>query len=118
MRLLLVDDDIDACTTLAEILESLGHEVRTAHDGASAIDLATAFVPEVVLCDIGLPDLDGYQVARRLRAQPVTSAARLIALTGYGQDSDRKNAERAGFDLHLAKPIRLETLTAALGTPR
>jgi CheY-like chemotaxis protein len=115
-RILIVDDEEDACLTLAEILASLGHEVKTAHDGQRALVLAGEFRPEVVLLDIGLPGLDGYEVARRLREQPAMGGALLIALTGYTRENDRKNAERAGFDQHLAKPIKIAALTAFLAS--
>ncbi|MDI1429422.1 PAS domain-containing protein [Polyangium sorediatum] len=119
-RVLIVDDNHDAAESLALMLGYLGHDTRVAHDGPSTIDIAAAFKPEVVLLDIGLPGLDGYEVARRLRAQRETRAAILVALTGYGQEEDRKQARRAGFDHHLTKPVdhdRLISLIASRVTP-
>ncbi|HVK67743.1 MAG TPA: PAS domain S-box protein [Polyangium sp.] len=119
-RVLIVDDNFDAAESLALMLGYLGHDTRVAHDGPSTIDIAAAFQPEVVLLDIGLPGLDGYEVARRLRAQRETRAAILVALTGYGQEEDRKRARRAGFDHHLTKPVdhdRLISLLTSRVTP-
>jgi CheY-like chemotaxis protein len=104
-RILVVDDNVDGLETLATLLELSGHEVRTASDGPAALTAAAEFRPEVVLLDIGLPGMDGYEVARRLRANPLFNGARLIALTGWGQDSDRDRSHDAGFDLHLVKPV-------------
>ena len=115
MRVLVVDDEIDTAETLAEVLETMGHVVRTAPDGVHALAAAADFAPEVVLLDLGLPGMDGFEVARRLRAQPTSSSMRLIAVTGYGQDLDRKNTERAGFDAHMVKPLKLAALEQLLG---
>jgi signal transduction histidine kinase len=109
-RVLVVDDNQDAAQSLACLLELEGHEVRTAHDGTAALETARAFPPDVVLLDIGLPGLDGYQVARRLRELLGLEQALLVAVTGYGQEEDRRRAEEAGFDHHLAKPVDLEAL--------
>jgi CheY-like chemotaxis protein/two-component sensor histidine kinase len=103
-RVLIVDDNPDAADTLALILRARGHLVRTASDGPSALTEAAAFRPEVVLLDIGLPGMDGYEVARRLRAMPEAAGATLAALTGYNRDEDRRRAAEAGFDRHLTKP--------------
>jgi CheY-like chemotaxis protein/two-component sensor histidine kinase len=103
-RVLVVDDNADTAESLALLLRVKGHEVRTAHDGATALQDAGAFQPEVVLLDLGLPRMDGYEVARRLRAQVGLRKALLVALTGYGQEEDRRRAEEAGFDAHLTKP--------------
>ena len=91
-----------------------GHEVRIAHDGPSALEQARAFSPEVVLLDIGLPAMDGYEVVRRLRELPQARNALIVALTGFGQQSDRQRALAAGFDEHLVKPVELDTVTAVL----
>jgi CheY-like chemotaxis protein len=99
-----VDDNRDAAESMGLLLGLQGHQVRTAHDGAGALTVAEAFRPEVVLLDIGLPGMDGYEVARRLRAQENGARALLIAVTGYGQDEDRRRADEAGFDHHLLKP--------------
>ncbi len=103
-RVLVVDDNIDAAETVAVFLELAGHQVKAVTDGAQALACAPVFAPEVVVLDIGLPVMDGYQVARRLRATEQTQASLLIALTGYGQDTDRERALQAGFDHHLVKP--------------
>ncbi len=100
----MVDDNVDAADSLALVLGVGGYEVRIAHDGPTALQTAETFRPEVVLLDIGLPRMDGYEVARRLRQQTATETAFLVALTGYGQDEDRRQAEEAGFDAHLTKP--------------
>jgi CheY-like chemotaxis protein len=103
-RVLVVDDNADAAETLSQLLEILGHMPATANDGTSALQAFDAFTPDVVLLDIGLPDLDGYEVARRIRAgseRPV----RLVALTGWGQAEDKRRAAEAGFDAHWTKPV-------------
>jgi CheY-like chemotaxis protein len=111
-RLLLVDDNRDAADILAEGLALVGYEVRVAHDGPTALAVAAAFRPALVLLDIGLPVMDGYEVAQRMRQQ--FSQMRLVALTGYGQDRDRAHAQAAGFDEHLVKPVRLDRLITVL----
>jgi hypothetical protein len=113
-RVLVVDDNVDAAMTLSEAVRFDGHDVRVAHDGPSALQEAAAFSPEVVLLDIGLPGMDGYEVVRRLRELPQTHGALIVALTGFGQDSDRRRAIAAGFDDHLVKPVDLDTVTAVL----
>jgi PAS domain S-box-containing protein len=113
-RVLVVDDNEDAAESLALLLRARGHEIRTAHDGPSALSVAEDFRPEVVFLDIGLPRMDGYEVARRLRVQPGREGLLLVALTGYGQDEDRRRAEEAGFDAHLVKPADLEALQRLL----
>jgi PAS domain S-box-containing protein len=113
-RVLVVDDHVDAAESLALVLKAQGHEVRTAHDGVSALEVARAYQPDVVLLDIGLPRMDGYEVARRLRSQTDLQDALLIAVTGYGQEEDRRQAAAAGFDAHLIKPADLAALQALL----
>jgi CheY-like chemotaxis protein len=113
IRVLIVDDHHAAAETLAEVVEVTGRAVRLAHDGPSAIRETLAWAPDIVLLDIGLPGMDGYQVARLIREQ-APHPPRLIALTGYGHDTDRAQALAAGFDDHLLKPVDLERLTAAL----
>ena len=103
-RILVVDDNRDAARSVATFLELVGHDVSTAADGAQALQVASDFHPDIVVLDIGLPLLDGYQVAARLRAQPATRDSLLIALTGYGQAEDRERAVSAGFDHHFVKP--------------
>jgi PAS domain S-box-containing protein len=110
-RILVVDDNLDAAGTVAELLRLLGNEVRVVHDGLSAVDEAAEMMPDIVLLDIGLPGIDGYEAARRIRAH-AGSAVRLIALTGWSQDKDREQARAAGFDEHWVKPVSLEKLQA------
>jgi two-component system CheB/CheR fusion protein len=110
-RVLLVEDNVDAAESMMMLLELAGHQVALAYNGAEGVEQARAFRPEVVLCDIGLPgDLDGYGVARALRADPSMGSAHLIALTGYGQEEDKLRAREAGFEAHLTKPIDPDTL--------
>ena len=109
-RMLIVDDNQDAAETMAMVQELHGHETRIAHTGAKALAEAAIFLPEVVLLDIGLPGMDGFDVARHLRTMPGLSEAFLVALTGYGTDSDRQRAKAAGFDEHLVKPADLALL--------
>lgn len=109
-RVLVVDDNRDAADTLAELLRLQGHAVTLAYDGAQALSLAEREHPDIVLLDLGLPGMDGLEVARRLRAAPATATSRLIALTGYGQDSDRRATALAGFDAHLTKPVDVQAL--------
>lgn len=104
-RVLLVDDSVDAAEALSMLLETLGHEVRTMHDGTSALAIVDEFRPEAVILDIGLPGMDGFALARELRKRPSTRDVLLIALTGYGGDEDRLRARAAGFDHHLVKPV-------------
>jgi CheY-like chemotaxis protein len=114
-RILLVDDNADAAESLGKLLELTGHEVRIAHDGPAALEAARTFRPEVALLDIGLPGMDGYEVARRLREQPATQRTLLVALTGWGQAEDRRRSREAGFDHHLTKPADPEALQELLG---
>lgn len=109
-RILVVDDNADAAATLSELLTALGHVVETAHDAPSAIELASSFRPEIGLLDIGLPVMDGYELARRLRATVGAAALHLVAVTGYGLESDRERSAAAGFSEHLVKPVDLEAL--------
>jgi two-component system, chemotaxis family, CheB/CheR fusion protein len=104
LHILLVDDSVDTTKIFAMVLRELGHEVRTAHDGPAAIEAAMEFLPHVVLLDIGLPKMDGYAVARRMREESALEGAVLVALTGYGMESDRQRSREAGFDHHLVKP--------------
>lgn len=115
-RVLVADDNVDAAESLAALLEILGHEVRTAHDGASAIELAESFRPDLILLDIGMPDLNGYEVCRRIRERPWGRDVFLIALTGWGQEDDRRRSLASGFDQHLVKPLDPAALEKALAT--
>lgn len=113
-RVLVVDDGRDAAESLAMLLRMHGHEVRVAYDGVQALRYAEAAPPQVVLLDIGLPGMDGYEVARRLRRLAGVAQARMIAITGYGQEQDQQAAEAAGFDGHLTKPVDPDQLLALL----
>jgi len=113
-RILLADDNADALESLATVLRLRGHEVYSAPNGAIALETAARHMPEVALLDIGMPLLDGYEVARRIRAQEWGKAVTLVALTGWGQESDRRRSQDAGFDTHLVKPLDLEKLNALL----
>ncbi len=109
-RILVVDDNSDAADMLAILLEQLGHTISVAHDGDEALKLIGDHAPDLAVLDIGLPGMDGYELARRLRANPSTRDTRLIALSGYGQTSDKEQSKRAGFDAHLVKPIAFNDL--------
>jgi PAS domain S-box-containing protein len=112
--IVLIEDNVDGAQSLAEILSLHGHSVRVARDGRSGIELARELRPDFVLCDIGLPDLDGYEVARALRSEEALKATRLVALSGYAQPEDRQRAREAGFDTHLPKPADLQQLMDVL----
>jgi CheY-like chemotaxis protein len=103
-RILVADDNRDAADTLSAILQLDGHEVRTAYDGVQALQIAERFAPQIALLDIGMPNLNGYQTARRIREQSWGSSMFLVALTGWGQEQDRRQATEAGFNCHLVKP--------------
>ena len=118
LRIMVVDDNVDAAESLAMMLELDGHSVIRAHNARAAIAIARYERPKVMLLDIGLPDIDGYELARRLRALPEVDDALLIAVTGYGQAEDRRRAEDAGFDHHLVKPVEFESLRLMLRTDR
>jgi two-component system CheB/CheR fusion protein len=114
-RVLVVDDNEDSAETLAQLLKITGHDVRTAYDGPAALVAAHAFHPDIVLLDIGLPYMDGYEVARQLRATSELAPMRIVALTGYGQEEDRRRAVEAGFDAHLVKPADPDELQHVIG---
>jgi len=116
LRVLVVDDNVDAAEMLATLLEMNGYEVRVEFDGASALTTALREPPAVALLDIGLPDMDGHELARRLRVQPATAGAVLVALTGYGQAEDQQRAHDAGFDHHMVKPADLDRLLTLLAS--
>lgn len=105
LRVLIVEDSQDTARTLAMLLRHYGHEVAMAHSGRQGVRLARELLPDVVLCDLGLPEMDGYEVASALRSDPATAAVRLIAVSGYGQDDDIRRSAENGFDLHLTKPV-------------
>jgi CheY-like chemotaxis protein len=113
-RILIVDDNVDGAKTLGMLLSRDGHDVRVAFDGLSALKIAEESPLDVVLLDIGLPRMDGYEVARRLGQRAQMQNALLVAVTGYGQDGDRRTSQEAGFHAHLIKPVDLSALRAVL----
>lgn len=113
-RVLVVDDNKDSAQSLAMLLRLTGHEVYTAHDGPAAIEMTQAHHPEVILLDIGMPQMNGLEVARKIRNDLGLSDVILVALTGYGHDQDRRKSREAGFNVHLVKPIELDNLRAIL----
>lgn len=113
-RILVVDDNRDAAESLQMLLQMIGHEVDTAYDGEQALELFAAAPADIVFLDIGLPRMDGYEVAERMRAQSTARQPMLIALTGWGQEEDEQRALNAGFDQHLVKPVEYEQLTELL----
>jgi signal transduction histidine kinase/ActR/RegA family two-component response regulator len=115
-RIVVADDVVASATTLAQMLEALGQEVAVVHDGAEAIDAASTAESDMAVVDIAMPGLDGYEVARRLKAAPATHSMILVALTGYGQEHDRSRAFAAGFDHHLTKPVKIEDLQRLVGS--
>ncbi len=120
-RVLVVDDSVDAAKTIAMLLRLWGHDVKTAHDGAEALAIAHDFLPEVVLLDIGLPGMNGYELARRMRSEPPLAKVRLVAVSGYGQQEDLRRSKEAGFDQHFTKPVEpaaLERLLRETDPPR
>src|SRR5690606_16172287 len=110
LSVLVVDDNRDAAQMLAALLEAHGHRTAVAYDGMEAVQVARHELPDLVLLDIGLPGMDGYEVARALRNEPSLQGIFLVAVTGYGSQSDRNRAMEAGFDVHLSKPIDFDTL--------
>ena len=115
-RVLIVDDNADTADSLSWLVQAFGHEVRIAHDGTGAITAADDFRPDAVLLDVGLPDIDGFEVARRLRARPEFARTLLVASTGFNREKDRQRAAEVGFDHFLVKPFdpsRIDQLLAA-----
>ena len=120
LRVLIVEDNLDAAEMLDLLVTELGHVTRVAHDGASAITAATEFAPDVVIMDIGLPVMNGYAVVKTLRERPEFANVHFAAVTGWGQDEDRRKAREAGFDSHFTKPLSpamLEALLASIARP-
>jgi CheY-like chemotaxis protein len=120
-RILLADDNVEFADSLASLLASRGHEVRIAHDGAEALAAVEGFTPEFAFLDIGMPKVHGYELARRLRERPDTAECVLVAVTGWGQEDDRRRAREAGFDRHLVKPVdpsEIESLLQLTGRPQ
>ncbi len=119
-QILVVDDNVSSAETLALLIGLSGHITRIAHSGPDALEVARSSCPDVVLLDIGLPGMDGYEVARRLRQDEANKRVLLVAVTGYGQDDDRRRSSDAGFDHHLVKPLDIERSKASspMSTPR
>lgn len=117
-RILVVDDNHDSALSLAMMLTIMGHETRTAYDGEAALASAESFRPEVVLLDIGLPKLNGYEVAQRIRESPWGGKTFLIAVTGWGQDEDRARSAEVGLNLHMVKPVEPAALESVLNELR
>jgi DNA-binding response OmpR family regulator len=113
---LIVDDNRDAANSLGMLLSLMSAEVAVAHDGASALEILPKHLPTIVLLDIGMPGMDGFEVARRIRAHAAGQQVRLVALTGWGQESDRYRIRESGFDLHLVKPADTAAIEALLAT--
>ena len=118
IRVLVVDDNRDAALSLATMLRIMGNEATMADDGLAAVEAAENFRPDVILLDIGLPRLNGYEVCRRIRKQPWSKETLIIALTGWGQPEDRRRSQEAGFDHHLVKPVDVDQLKTLLGRSR
>ena len=115
-RILVADDNVDSAEILAMLLALQGYDAKTTHDGAAALDMAATFRPDVILLDIGMPKLNGYEVCRRIRQQPWGKSMTVIAMTGWGQEDDRRKSQVAGFDFHLVKPVDLDVLFKLLST--
>ena len=113
---MVIEDNLDTAESLSLLLELLGHEVAQAHTGASGVELVQEVHPDVVLCDIGLPEMDGFAVARALRADPGSDDLKLVAITGYGQEEDKRKGAEAGFDRYLVKPVHPDALFELLAT--
>ncbi|HKX39196.1 MAG TPA: response regulator, partial [Burkholderiales bacterium] len=113
-RILLADDNLDFASTFAMLLRRMGNDVRVEHDGPAALAAAAEFKPQVAFLDIGLPRLNGFDLARRLRELPAMNGAKLIAVTGWGQPADRQLATEAGFDDYMVKPVEIERIQAIL----
>jgi CheY-like chemotaxis protein len=114
LRVLIVDDNVDAVTALELLLQDTGHQVRVAHTGPTGLAAALDFRPDVILLDIGLPELDGFEVAKQIRQQAALQNVVLVAMTGYGREKERQRSQEAGFDHHLVKPADFRTLEQLL----
>ena len=113
-RILVVDDNRDGAASLAMLLAVMGNDTRTAHDGLEGVEMAEAFRPGMIVLDIGLPRLNGYDACRRIREQPWAKDTLIVAATGWGQDEDRRRSHEAGFDHHLVKPVDAAELSRLL----
>jgi CheY-like chemotaxis protein len=116
LRVLVVDDNRDSADLQATLLHHNGHQVETAYDGVDALKVALRFRPDVILLDIGLPEIDGYEVAYRIRQHDILNGVVLIAMTGYGQAEDRQRSQAVGFDYHLVKPAEFSDLLGILAS--
>jgi CheY-like chemotaxis protein len=117
-RILVVDDNVDSANSLALMLDLMGNEVRTAHDGLEGVAAAAAYRPDMILLDIGMPKLNGYDACRRIREQPWGKGILIVAVTGWGQDEDQRRSQEAGFNHHLVKPVGPAQLENLLGELR
>jgi CheY-like chemotaxis protein len=115
-RVLVVDDNVDSAESMAVLLRLYGHDVRLAHDGEGALEAALAFRPDVMFLDIDLPKMDGYEVTRRLRLDPAMGGMTLVAMTGYGQEEERRRTRDAGFHSHMVKPVDFDMLQDLLSS--
>jgi len=113
-RILVADDNIDAASSLGMLLEMMGHEVCIVHDGVEAVEKATTFGPDIILLDLGMPQLNGYEACARIREQPSNKRTLIVALTGWTQEDKKQRSQRAGVDLHLIKPVELPALEQLL----
>jgi CheY-like chemotaxis protein len=113
-RVLVVDDNVDAAAMLAALIRQLGHEVEIVHDGSAALRAVEGYRPEVILLDIGMPGMNGFEVAQRLREVGRVPRLRIVAVTGWGKPEDRQRSREAGFDMHLIKPVELSEIQQAL----
>lgn len=111
----MVDDNVDAVAALAAVLHFMGHNVETAHDGHEAVELARRYRPDFLLLDIGIPGLDGFQVAAMVRREPHLQATKIVAITGWASDEDRDRSREVGIDYHLVKPVDIGFLESLLG---
>jgi CheY-like chemotaxis protein len=116
LRILVADDNEDAAETMSVLLEVMGHEVRRVHDGEAAVEMVAGFDPQLVLLDIGMPKLNGYDTCRRIRVRDGGAVRTLVAVTGWGQPQDLKTSSEAGFDHHLVKPVDIDTLVQLIAT--
>jgi CheY-like chemotaxis protein len=116
-RVLIIEDNQDAADSLRDMVDLFGHQADVAYHGLKGVEAARQFSPDIILCDVGLPGLDGYGVARTLRAEPQFAETVIIAVSGYGQEEDRNRSREAGFDLHLIKPVDADDLERLLAKP-
>lgn len=118
LKILVIEDNDDIADTLADLLRAHGHDVRVAHDGAQGLELVQAAQPNVVLCDLGLPGMDGFELCRSVRGLALAAQPVMVALTGWSRDDDRRRTSEAGFDHHLVKPVSSQKLVTVLRTIR